>query len=100
MKEITLRYPAKCRDCGAQLKKGTRARWYGKGKVYGNTCHELTGSHKTGGLYPRRTSNHESPGMTASRYDPTGFYTAGGTLLGRTNANGRCEDAPCCGCCT
>ncbi len=36
---ITLKFAAKCRDCGADLAKGTTARWYGRGRVYGLTCH-------------------------------------------------------------
>jgi hypothetical protein len=39
-KIITLRYPATCRDCGAALQKGDRARYYGRGRVYGVDCHE------------------------------------------------------------
>ena len=37
---ITLKYPATCEDCGAQLKKGQEARYYGFGRVYGASCHE------------------------------------------------------------
>lgn len=36
---ITLKFPGRCADCGATLEVGTRARWYGRGKVYGTTCH-------------------------------------------------------------
>ena len=42
----------------------------------------------------------DSPGALASHYDPTGLYTADGTCLGFRNPAGRCEDAPCCGCCS
>ena len=42
----------------------------------------------------------DNEGHARSHYDPTGFYASDGSLLGRRNANGRCEDAPCCGCCT
>ena len=37
---ITLKFAAKCRDCGAVLEVGSTARWYGRGRVYGTTCHE------------------------------------------------------------
>ena len=33
-----------------------------------------------------------------SRYVSDTFKTSGGTFY--RNRNGRCEDAPCCGCCT
>lgn len=37
---ITLRRADTCRDCGAELPVGARARYYGPGKVYGTDCHE------------------------------------------------------------
>jgi len=66
---ITLRFAATCRDCGAELPAGSRARFYGRGRVYGTTCHANAGENS-----PR-----------ASRYP--------------SRPRGRCEDAPCCGCC-
>jgi len=36
---ITLKYDGECADCGAFLAKGTTARWYGRGRIYGYTCH-------------------------------------------------------------
>lgn len=36
---ITLKYDGECADCGAFLPKGTTARWYGRGRLYGYTCH-------------------------------------------------------------
>ena len=39
-KPITLKYAGKCADCGTELEVVTTARWYGRGRVYGNTCHE------------------------------------------------------------
>jgi hypothetical protein len=41
-KTITLKFAGKCADCGAVLPVGTTARWYGRGRVYGLTCHEDT----------------------------------------------------------
>jgi hypothetical protein len=65
---ITLRFDGICRDCGAALKAGTRARWYGKGRVY------CAGQHEGASAKPERELTFKE------RY-------------------GRCEDAPCCGCC-
>lgn len=39
---VTLRYPATCAECGAELAKGDRARYYGPYKVYGIGCHART----------------------------------------------------------
>lgn len=36
---ITLRYDATCRDCGADLPAGTKAKYYKRGFIYGLTCH-------------------------------------------------------------
>lgn len=36
---ITLKFDGVCADCGAFLAKGTTARWYGRGRIYGYTCH-------------------------------------------------------------
>lgn len=34
MKVIKLKEPAKCADCGRDLPTGTRAKYYGEGKIY------------------------------------------------------------------
>jgi hypothetical protein len=84
---ITLKRPANCRDCGAQLAAGERANWYRNGAVYGLTCH----THRAS------SGRREEPmGLKLSRLDRTGFYSHDGRLLGRV----RCghEDYPCCGC--
>ncbi len=47
---ITLKYPATCADCGASLPAGSRARWYGRGRVYGVDCHSGTATPKDSGL--------------------------------------------------
>jgi hypothetical protein len=72
---ITLKFPGKCRDCGATLNPGDRARWYGRGRVYGLECH------------PQK---------------PTGRARSGQKLVwwgGKQVPGTHCEDAPCCGCC-
>ena len=42
---ITLKHEAQCRDCGAVLPVGTKARWFRNGDIYGNACHrwQITG---------------------------------------------------------
>jgi hypothetical protein len=39
-----------------------------------------------------------APSARRSRYVSDVFKTSGGTFY--RNRSGRCEDAPCCGCCT
>ena len=84
-KTITLKFEGKCadRNCGAILPVGTKAKWYGRGKVYGLSCHETPFEVRK--FSKRRVNEFYSP-------------TTGNSWS--QNANGRCEDAPCCGCCT
>ena len=68
-KTITLKYQGRCADCGAVLPVGTKALWYGRGRVYGLDCHERDNKARV-----------------------TTFTTSSGTF---TRCN--CEDYPCCG---
>lgn len=85
-KIITLKYDARCRQCGAGLRAGEKARWYGRGRVYGLRCHGRNGTAFSRG--------DRSPGARASHYDPYGVYSVDGERLG--SACG-CLDYPCCG---
>ena len=110
---MTSKYDANCKDCGAFLPAGSQIRYYGRGKVYGTECHDKEGAHdgwdrqtqaNGNGNRPRALSEEEMEswpeGRIASHYDPSGAYAPDGTRLSmRVNPNGRCEDAPCCGCC-
>jgi len=71
---ITLKFTGTCRDCGTNLAVGEKARWYGRGIVYGVDCHAKPAEFDDG-----------------IRWD-----TRRGVAIG---FNGMCEDAPCCGCC-
>ncbi len=142
---ITLKYDATCLDCGTKLAAGERARYYGRGRVYGTECHEQKPQRQTArgpgvlskagrvlgqGVATQRASanirsearqtatqraradvhretlayqyshGQISEAQYRSACDPTGFYNANGECIGRVNPNGRCEDAPCCGCCS
>jgi hypothetical protein len=98
---ITARYPATCADCGASLPKGSRIRYYGRGKVYGLECHDRDGSSSSdddGAEYSERLSRErgrrvDSDGtpLAMTRYGWRRGYEATGI---------RCMDAPCCGCCS
>jgi hypothetical protein len=104
-KTLTLKYDAKCKDCGADLPAGSKARYYGRGRIYGIGCHEDTRPNKgksNGNGSPRALTQWESDnwpaGRIASHYDPAGAYSMDGEYLGKASGQ-RCEDAPCCGCC-
>lgn len=98
--EITLKRDGTCADCGASLPAGTRARWYRNGTVFGLDCHEK-GAARSKRRGRERTAferGDRSPGARASHYDRRGVYAPDGAYLG--TAGPRCEDAPCCGCCS
>ena len=88
---ITLKYPGTCRACGARLPKGTRAEWLGRGHVEcidcsGDSCSDCDGEGKLFG------------GRDRDRGSVYTRFSSGAEIY--TNRNGRCEDAPCCGCCS
>jgi len=85
---ITLKFAGHCRECGAKLPAGSRARWYGKGRVYGLDCHKRDNS----GQIPYTPGEPE--GLTRSRFDRYGVYSPDGRKLGSTCG---CIDYPCCG---
>jgi transposase len=99
-KTLILKRDATCADCGAHLPAGTKARYYGPKHIYGRDCHEDTRTTQPRERHVENGHVFANEGHARSHYDPTGFYTADGTLIGRQNPNGRCEDAPCCGCCS
>lgn len=80
-KKITLKFKGTCADCGAELPEGSIARWYGKGRIYGIGCHE----------YSRPRSSGDRSNFYYSLESGNEWFQ---------NKNGRCEDAPCCGCCS
>jgi len=88
-KTIILKFAGKCYDCGASLAPGTKAKWYGRGRVYGLDCHAAPAGlsrNKSGELVDK--NGHI--GWVATMSDGSEAYQ---------NYKGRCEDAPCCGCC-
>jgi len=80
VRTITLKYAGHCTECSAPLPKGTRARWSGRGRVFGLACHAPAAAKPTPAVF------------TNADWD--------GWVNGRAvRSNGMCEDAPCCGCC-
>lgn len=71
------KYPATCHYCKATIPASGGQIWRWKGRWYG--AHLECKATRS----PRVHSYTFSSGETATQ-----------------NVNGRCEDAPCCGCCT
>ena len=73
MNTMTARYPGQCAaNCGRPIARGDLIVYVRRGKSYHQDC--------------------------SGRNEVHTIRTSGGTFY--RNARGRCEDAPCCGCCT
>jgi len=55
---IILQYPGRCRECGTDLNIGQDARWYGRGVLYGVSCHTDNRTEKP--ITPRRRRSYGS----------------------------------------
>jgi len=78
------RYDSSCVYCRGMVQAGEGDMWKWKGRFY--VCHQACGEEAKA----RRKSGESKEVST---------YIIGGKEYTR-NAKGRCEDAPCCGCCT
>ena len=88
-KTITLKFAGKCRECGTDLPAGTKAKWYGRGRVYGLDCHAAPNGLR-----------YNSSGELVDKEGHIGWVAQNGDgSESYRNYKGRCEDAPCCGCC-
>jgi hypothetical protein len=76
-KEMTARFPGQCIRTGRDIRPGDRILFHGRGRSV------LLSRSSSGAPAPVSDTYTFSSGHTAYR-----------------NVNGRCEDAPCCGCCT
>jgi hypothetical protein len=102
---MDLRYAGTCKVCGAALPAGERAFWDASAKTVtcwllacceadGLTRQEWQGSPVSGGYVTVRAESRI--GSAAPVVDVYRF-SSGATMT--RNRLGRCEDAPCCGCC-
>lgn len=93
---ITLKYAGTCVHCGWRLRRGTRAKWYGGGRVACVDC-EKSDHEVNHGRYDGRTAyerGDRSPGAVASHFDRYGVYLQDGSRIGCSCG---CIDYPCCG---
>lgn len=98
------KYHGKCRACGASIVPGDAIQYHGRRR--GVSCFRCILAPNTGpdaGINEDERAGLE-PGTLESdrrlaRAGLTVVRTSSG-WSGTRNARGRCEDAPCCGCCT
>lgn len=102
MRIITAKYPGTCRSCGESIVKGEQIAFLGKGHAEHFECFQQGSSvarrsmeDARAGLEPGTLANDRrlaKQGLSVVRF-------SSGAVVTR-NARGRCEDAPCCGCCS
>jgi hypothetical protein len=94
---ITSKYAGTCRRCGSSFPAGTRIRYGGRGRTYHLKTDCASASASDGRPYAaddafRDDDDRDRNGSYYTR------FSSGAEVF--TNKNGRCEDAPCCGCCS
>jgi hypothetical protein len=99
---MQLRYAGTCKVCGKPIARGETAYWDASTRTatcYDLSCAEADGlttreCHGPAGWVTERLS--QRIGAPAPSIVTTWFNSGASTYR---NARGRCEDAPCCGCC-
>lgn len=85
MKTMLAKFPGYCARTGARILPGDTIDYHGRGRSI---------------LRARASARDlDSPNIRPSDVAVSDHYIIGGQSFYR-NRNGRCEDAPCCGCCT
>ena len=83
---LIAKFPGTCKRCGLAFEAGAKIRYGGRGRTYHfkADCSAVV----------------DSTASTIRYYGgDVETFEIGGNVFTR-NAKGRCEDAPCCGCCT
>lgn len=83
MKQMQARFAGECQKCTQRFPAGAPINFHGRGQVEHQDC--ATAPPAPIGGRPRRISS-------VTR------FSSGAVVY--QNYNGRCEDAPCCGCCS
>lgn len=87
LRTMTSKFAGTCYGCERPIAKGETIHYAGPGQAYHPTCPIRT-DKPAPAARPRRARH-------GSRYTR---FSSGAEVY--TNVRGRCEDAPCCGCCS
>ena len=107
MKTMTARFPGKCARTGAPIRPGDLIVFLGKGRAYlSDLIPAIDPDHALArSIDPELAESDPAAAAAAGRYlrasmarGVSHLWTSGGREFYR-NRRGRCEDAPCCGCC-
>ena len=97
MRKMESRYAGTCRTCGVRFAAGTMIE-YDRTGARGRKAQHIDCDAPSNGA-GEAIGSYGEYGSTEWNNRPTHeIRTSGGTFYQR--AGGRCEDAPCCGCCT
>ena len=103
MKTMHSKFPGTCRDCKATVPKGALISYHGRGA--GISCAACSGADADDAEPVREDAAagfQRGTLATDRRLARSGLsvfrFSSGATMT--RNSRGRCEDAPCCGCCT
>lgn len=92
------KYPGTCTTCGESIQRGDTINFHGKGRAEHFDCgcpHTAPNEDETAGLELGTLANDRrmaKRGLSVIRFSSGAVMTQ--------NSRGRCEDAPCCGCCS
>jgi len=95
------KYKGKCTNCGVTVQSGSgylHAYQSGRRKRFFVTCNACQEE-----MEPSCHIEHDeehAAAMYAVKNVPGTLYIPSSGFVGFRNPAGRCEDAPCCGCCT
>ncbi len=84
---INSKFNSKCKACNGPIKAGERINW----------------SRNSGAHHLDCAANDNKNNMAVPKIITTRFVSAESDYIGQAhyrNSRGRCEDAPCCGCCS
>ena len=107
MKTMTARYPGKCARTGAPIRPGDLIVFLGKGRAYLSDLIPAVDPDLSlaRSIDPELADSDPESAAHAGRYlrqslerGVSHVWNSGGREFYR-NRRGRCEDAPCCGCC-
>jgi hypothetical protein len=96
MKTMLARYPGYCAQTGARILPGDTIDYHGRGRSILRARASVNSD--TGAARPDLDAPEIRP-TDVSVFGVSDRYVIGGRDYYR-NKRGRCEDAPCCGCCT
>ncbi len=103
MKHMIAKYHGTCAACGGSIQRGEPICFFGHGRAEHQTCtqgreedaEEFGGEDEAAGFEPGTLANDRRlarQGLSVARFSSGAVVTQ--------NSRGRCEDAPCCGCCS